>query len=163
VNVIDTQKGVEILVVPTSGDKKPFTYLGSIADVGEVFAKLSPDGRFLAYTSGESKRTEVYVQTFPDPGGKWQISTEGGHWPVWSRDGRELYFISSDKKMMAVEVKAEGQKFEPGVPKALFAVPESKQYDVARDGRFLIQVPQADATGSVSVNVVVNWQSALKK
>ena len=132
-------------------------------EVGEVNAKLSPDGRFLVYISGESKRNEVYVQTFPDHGGKWQISTDGGHYPVWSRDGRELFFVSGDNKMMAVEVKAEGDKFEPGVPKALFAVPELQQFDVAKDGRFLIRVPQTEPTGSVSVNVVVNWQSSLKK
>ncbi len=163
VNVIDPESNVDITVVPRFGDRKPFTYLSSLVNIGEVSAKLSPDGHFLAYTSGESKRTEVYVQTFPQPGGKWQVSTAGGHWPVWSRDGRELYFISSDNKMMAVEVKAEGQKFEPGVPKALFAVPSRNQFNVANDGRFLIQVPQTDATGNVTINVVMNWQSALKK
>jgi len=163
VNVLDPQTGVDIMVVPTFGDRKPFTYLSSLPEVGEVNAKLSPDGHFLAYVSGESKRNEIYVQTFPEPGGKWQISTDGGHYPVWSRDGRELYFISRDNKMMAVEVKAEGQKFEAGVPKALFAVSDLSQFDVGKDGRFLVRVPQVEATGSVSVNVVVNWQSGLKK
>ena len=97
VNVIDPQSTVDIVVVPTFGDRKPFTYLASVINVGEMNAKLSPDGHFLAYTSGESKRTDVYVQPFPEHGGKWQVSTGGGHWPVWSRDGRELYFLSGYK------------------------------------------------------------------
>ena len=163
VNVIDPQSNVDIVVVPTFGDRKPFTYLSSLVNIGEVNAKLSPDGHFIAYTSGESRLTEVYVQTFPERGGKWQISTGGGHWPVWSRDGRELYFFTSDNKMMAVEVKAVGQKFEPGVPKLLFSVPDRNQFDVGKDGRFLVRVPQADGTGGVSVHVVVDWQSALRK
>ncbi len=100
---------------------------------------------------------------FAEYSGKWQISTEGGDYPVWSRNGRELYFIPGDNKMMAVQVKADGQRFEHDVPKALFGVPELTQFDAGKDGRLLIHVSQAETTGSVSVNVVVNWQSALKK
>ena len=162
-SLVDPEKGIGILVVPTFGDRKPFQYVSSESNNAEVNAKLSPDGRFLAYNSNELKQTEVYVQTFPEHGGKWQISTGGGNLPVWSRDGRELYFLSADSKMMAVEVKAEGNKFEPGAPRALFPVAEPDQFDVGIDGRFLIRVPKAQTAGSVSVNVVVNWQSALKK
>jgi eukaryotic-like serine/threonine-protein kinase len=160
--VFDPGKGFGLDAVPMFGDRKPFTYLNADSNNGEQ-VKLSRDGAFLAYTSGELKRTEVYVQTFPDHTGKWQVSTGGGDWPVWSRDGRELYFLSGDGKMMAVEVKISGRTFEAGVPKVLFSVPGRNQFDVGKDGRFLIQVPQAQTTESVSINVVVNWQSALKK
>jgi hypothetical protein len=105
----------------------------------------------------------VYVQTFPEHGGKWQISTGGGNFPVWSRDGRELYFISADNKLMAAEVKANGAKFEASVPKPLFEVRQAAQFDVSKDGRFLIHVPQDQSATNVPLTVVVNWQSALKR
>jgi Tol biopolymer transport system component/predicted Ser/Thr protein kinase len=160
--VVDPKAGIGIEAVPTFGDRKPFLYLNSNSNI-EAHARLSPNGGFLAYTSNESKRAEVYVQTFPEHAGKWQISAGGGDCPVWSRDGRELYFISGDHKMMEVDVKADGNKFEPGVPRALFPVPGRNQFDVGKDGRFLIQVAQTQAAGSLTVNVVVNWQAALKK
>lgn len=159
--LIDPKTINDIWVLPTFGDKKPFPYIN--AEFVENWAKRSPNGQFLAYQSNESKHYEVYVQTFPEHGGKWQISTGGGGLPVWSRDGRELYFISADKKMMAVEVKANGTKFEAGVPKALFAVPAQAQFDVSKDGRFLIHVPVDTAATNVPLTVVVNWQAGLKK
>jgi Tol biopolymer transport system component len=157
----DPKNRNDIWVMPTFGDKKPFPYVNT--EFQEDSAKLSPNGQFLAYRSDESKRSEVYVQTFPDHGGKWQISTGGGNFPVWSRDGRELYFISADNKMMAVEVKGDGKKFDAGVPKPLFSVPGQAQFDVSKDGRLLIQVPVDQAASNVPLTVVVNWQSALKK
>ncbi len=160
--VFDPGKGFGLDAVPTFGDREPFTYLPADSNNGE-HVKLSRDGAFLAYPSGESKRTEIYVETFPEHTGKWQISTGGGDWPVWSRDGRELYFLSSDGKIMAVTVKTGGRNFEADAPRALFSVPGKYQFDVGKDGRFLIQVPQGQPNDSVSINVVVNWQSALKK
>jgi len=151
----------DIWVIPTFGDRKPFPYINTEFQEGN--AKLSPNGQFLAYDSDESKRVEVYVQTFPEHRGKWQISTGGGRFPVWSRDGRELYFISADNKMMAVEVKASGTKFDAGVPKPLFDVRQSAQFDVSKDGRFLIHVSLDTAGTNVPLTVVVNWQAGLKK
>jgi hypothetical protein len=143
------------------GDGKPFPYLNT--EFNEGFAKLSPNGQWLAYTSDESKRAEVYVQTFPTKGGKWQVSIDGGDRPVWSRDGKELYFISPDQMMMAVEIKG-GANFDRGAPKPLFDVriAAGNWFDVSKDGRFLMPVPVAQS-GAEPVNVVVNWQSALKK
>ena len=80
---------------------------------------FSPDGRFLAYQSNESGRKEVYVQSFPDPGGKWQVSTAGGVDPRWRADGKEIYYRAPDQKLMAVEVQAGGD-FPAGVPQPLF-------------------------------------------
>jgi dipeptidyl aminopeptidase/acylaminoacyl peptidase len=155
----------DVWVLPTFGDRKAYPYLQS--EFSEVFAKLSPDGRWLAYTSDESKRREIYVQSFPTPGGKWQVSTNGGERSVWSKDGRELYFVSPDGKMMAAEVKS-GSKFEAGVPKPLFDVRlaagglNNVWFDVGKDGRFLIPV-QAEQSATAPMTVVVNWQAALKK
>ena len=120
--------------------------------------------------SDETKRDEVYVQTFPKPGGKWQVSTNGGTRPVWSRDGKELFFTSADQKMMAAEVKNGGDKFEAGVPKPLFDVRISRivgggtnpWFDVTKDGRFLIPTVLEQA-GATPITVVVNWTAGLKK
>ena len=103
--------------------------------------------------------------TFPAPGGKQQVSTNGGSLPVWSRDGKELFFVSADNKMMAVEVKS-GAKLEVDVPKQLFDVrlpPYSAAgYDVSKDGRFIATLqPLQESTPPITV--VQNWQAALKK
>lgn len=160
--VFDPGKGFGLDAVPMFGDRKPFVYLAADSNNGE-HVKLSRDGAFLAYTSGEAKHAEVFVETFPEHVGKWQVSTGGGDWPVWSRDDHELYFLSSDGKMMAVTVKVSGRNFEAGVPRALFSVSGHYQFDVGKDGRFLILVPQARASDTFSINVIVNWQSALKR
>jgi eukaryotic-like serine/threonine-protein kinase len=119
----------------------------------------------LAYTSDETKRDEVYVQSFPNPGGKWQISTNGGQRPIWSRDGKELFFLGSErKKMMVVDVKS-GATFQAGVPKPLFDTHlggNNPWFDVSKDGRFLIPTRVDD--GAVDpITVVVNWPGGLKK
>jgi dipeptidyl aminopeptidase/acylaminoacyl peptidase len=156
----DAKRGYDLWVLPLFGDKKPFPYLQTPAN--ETKAKLSPDGQWLAYVSDESKRSEIYVQAFPAPGGKSQISTSGGDHPVWSRDGKELYYIAADGKMMAVEVKT-GAKFEAGSPKSLFdAHLAGNGFDVGKDGRFLIPVP-VEQGGATPITVVLNWTAGLKK
>jgi len=153
----------DIWVLPLS-DKKAFPLLQT--EFREYNAKLSPDGRWLAYESNESKRSEIYVMTFPMPGGKWQISTGSGAYPVWSRDGRELFYFSPDNKLMAVEIKP-GVKFEAGVPHPLFDLPPGAGFnvtgfDVSKDGHFLIPMP-ADQSASLPMTVVLNWQAGLKQ
>ncbi len=81
-------------------------------------AQFSPDGHWVAYTSNESGRLEVYVQPFPGPGGKWMISTEGGTYPLWARNGREIFFRSDDK-MMSASVETQ-PSFKAGTPRMLF-------------------------------------------
>jgi Tol biopolymer transport system component len=158
---IDPKTRSDIWVFPQFGDKKPFPYLNS--EYAEDAGRLSPNGQWLAYVSDESRRAEVYVQTFPEPGGKWPISTSGGQFPVWSRDGRELYFIEADRKLMAVEVKGDGRSFQASVPKPLFEVAALAAFDVSKDGRFLIQVPVEQGPSNVPLTVVENWQAGLKK
>ena len=160
-NRVEPKTANNIWVLPQFGDRKPFVFLNS--EFHEGHARLSPGVRWLAYVSDESKRYEVYVESFPEHRGKWQISTGGGDFPVWSRDGRELYFIAADRKMTAVDVKGTDTGFQAGVPKPLFEVATSIQFDVSRDGRFLIQVPVATQAASVPLTVVTNWQAGLKK
>ena len=158
----DARTKSEVWVLPLSPDRKPFPFLRT--EFNEGYERLSPDGRWLAYTSDESKRNEIYVQSFPTPGGKWQVSTNGGERSVWSRDGKELYFLSPEGKMMAVAVTS-GPKFEAGVPKPLFDVSFPgglAWYDVSKDGRFLIPI-QLQQTANAPMTVVVNWTTPLKK
>jgi eukaryotic-like serine/threonine-protein kinase len=149
--------------LPGVGGEKPHPYLQT--EFSEGMAKISPNGKWLAYRSNETKRNEIYIMTFPNPGGKWQISTEGGSIPIWSRDGKQLFYVSSNNKMMAVDIHGTGANPEPGIPRALFDVrlgPKNPGFDVAKDGRFLIAVP-VEQTSSVPINVVVNWTAGLKR
>jgi len=158
-------KTAALWVQPLFGDKKPFPY--SQADANESWAKLSPNGKWLAYQSDATKRDEIYIAGFPQPGGKLQISTNGGGYPVWSSDGKELYYIGADAMLMAVEVKA-GAKLDAGVPHPLFKTnvaetPVGAIYDVSKNGRFLMPVPVEQGGASVPINVVINWTAGLKK
>jgi len=158
------ESGYDIWVLPLA-DKKPVRFLGSPAD--EMHGNFSPDGRFLAYTSNETGRYEVYVQTFPQSERRWQVSTSGGYEPRWRRDGREIYYLSEDRKLMAVSIGA-GPSF--GVPKPLFQtrVPVGvsalrTNYVPARDGqRFLINTQTSDPPPN-PITVVLNWAASLKQ
>jgi hypothetical protein len=120
----------------------------------------------VAYTSDESGREEVYVQGYPEPRGKFQISTGGGAYPEWSPDGREVYYVSADGKLMAAGVKLGADSPAPSTPRELFAVGALGRvgvspYSVAPDGkRFLVAMP---AAGSQPLEVVANWPALLKK
>ncbi len=140
------------------------------ATTADVEGQFSPDGRWVAYSSNESGRWQVYVAPFPGPGGKYQISTGGGQQPRWRRDGKELFFLSRDRKLLAVPVKT-GSVFEFGVPATLFetraheplTAEEFFTYDVSRDGqRFLINA-NAEQNDPHPVDIILNWTSQLKK
>jgi Tol biopolymer transport system component len=143
--------------------ERPRPYLQTAANEGTP--NIAPDGDWIAYTSDETRRAEVYIQSFPEPGRKYQVSVNGGATPVWSRDGKELFFIGPDRKMMAVGVKKAGDRLDVGTPHALFdtkiVVDNNAGFDVSRDGRFLIPVQEQNA--GMALTVAVDWQAALKK
>ena len=131
---------------------------------------FSPDGHWLAYVSNESGRPEVYVQPYPGPGGKWQISTEGGTEPAWNRNGRELFYRSGNK-MMVLDVATQ-PSFSAGKPRVLFEGQYftsdwplvSTAYDVSADGqRFLMVKRTEQAASATQINVVLNWFEELKQ
>ncbi len=151
--------------LPLGGDRKPSPLL-SMPQAATAHASGSPDGRFFAYSSDETGRSEVYVQKFPPSGGKWQISTDGGDQALWRADGKELYFLSNDRKLMAVDVTLGGD-VQVGVPKVLFPVrvpangisDNRSQYIPAPDGtRFLVLATADDRQDQPAV-VVLNWTS----
>jgi Tol biopolymer transport system component len=133
----------------------------------EVQSQVSPDGRYVAYASDESGQLEVYVQTFPVPGAKWRVSASGGADPRWRGDGRELFYLAADRKMMAVDV-VPGAQPRYGTPRPLFQTQVKylwqdtrNHYDVTPDGqRFLLLVPHVDPR-SAAYTLIFNWKTAL--
>jgi Tol biopolymer transport system component len=115
---VDPKTKYDLWVLPMFGDRKPLACLQT--EFNETHARFSPDGRWVAYVSDESGRAEVYVQSFPATGGKWQISSGGGDEPLWRRDGKELFYVAADGKLMAAEVNQSASTFQAGVPKPLF-------------------------------------------
>jgi Tol biopolymer transport system component len=163
-----TKNIADLWVLPLDGERRPRPYLQS--GFHKTQAQVSPNGQWLAYTSFESGKDEVYVQSFPTAGSKHQVSIDGGMQPRWRADGSELFFLDRYGKMTVVPVKADGG-FEAGPPATLFQtklLPQGSQsiyfftaYDVSPDGqRFFINGP-ADDPGP-PITVVFNWTAAKK-
>ncbi|HJW14362.1 MAG TPA: protein kinase [Thermoanaerobaculia bacterium] len=158
--------GWDLWVLPTFGDKKPILFLQT--PFNEQRPAFSPDGKWLAYQSNESGRAEIYVQNFPGPGGKWQVSTAGGVEPSWRADGKELYYGAPDQKLMAVDIRA-GETFEAGIPRALFQATVSpirnvrSHYLPASDGRRFLLLAPLGRDAMVPTTVVVNWNASLSR
>ena len=149
-----------------SGDRKTFVFLQT--EFHEMRATFSPDGRWIAYQSNESGREEVYVRPFPGPGGKWQISTNGGTRARWRRDGKELFYLGYDDRIMAAEIKLGMATVDVGSVRPLFHIRPFAGggrdiYDVTGDGqRFLVASPGGEENSS-PITLVVNWPAEVKK
>jgi len=123
---------------------------------------FSPDGRWMAYSSNESGRFEVYVTTFPGPGGRWQISSEGGEYPLWAPDGREIFY-RKDKKVMRAAV-ATSPAFSASRPELLFEGQYEDEWDITRDGRRFVMIKDEGAESAPKhVNLVLGWFEELKR
>ncbi|MBA3440285.1 MAG: PD40 domain-containing protein, partial [Pyrinomonadaceae bacterium] len=156
---IDPQTRYDIWALPVFGERKPFAFLHTEAN--EAAAVLSPDGRWLAYSSDESGRYEVYVQSFPGGGTKRQISIGGGIGPHWHGDGKELYYHAPDGKLMAVPVTS-GASLAVGAPVALFEFRASGNvimpyYSVTRDGQRFLLSTIVETEAAAPLTVVINW------
>ena len=132
----------------------------------EANAQYSPDGRWIAYQSNESGTFQIYVLSGAGAEGKWQSSADGGTRARWSHDGRQLFYLSHDLKLMAVDIRATAGSLEAGSPRLLFAPPVRPnigyQYDVAADGRFLVNCT-IEQEHIAPITLVQNWTAALKK
>jgi len=152
---------MDIWVLTIGGDARPLI----AGPASEFAARLSPDGRWLAYTSTESGRAEVYVRPYPDvDAGKWLVSTSGGLYPAWSPDGRELYYVNGTS-MVSVGVTTRGHTFDASRPQELFSGPfetGSPHFDVAADGTFVMVEADPDAKPT-QIQVVLNWAEELKR
>ena len=160
------------------GDRTPWVFLKT--PFNENGGAFSPDGRWVAYQSNEAGRDEIYLRPFagraasgsgaPAAGGQWQVSTTGGFYPRWRADGRELYYLNPAGAMMAAPIVVSGATLVPGAPGALFPTrivgggsdtSLGRQYDVTRDGRFLINTVLDEATAPITL--LMNWNPEAKK
>jgi Tol biopolymer transport system component/predicted Ser/Thr protein kinase len=179
----DDPTSADLWVVPMVGDRTPSVFLKT--PFRESWGTFSPDGRWVAYQSDESGRREIYVRPFVPPsaagtatagasgaiGGQWQVSTAGGIAPVWRPDGRELYYLNPAGAMMAAPMTVTGATLEPGAPVVLFPTrvlagggrdaQQGRQYDVAPDGRFLINTELDSAAAPITL--IQNWNPETKK
>jgi dipeptidyl aminopeptidase/acylaminoacyl peptidase len=174
----DPQTNVDLWVVPMVGDRTPSVFLKT--PFVEAWGAFSPDGRWVAYMSNESGRTEIYVRPFVPPGAansgtavagdQWQVSTTGGIHPTWRPDGKELYYLNPAGAMIAAPVTVTGGTFTPGAPVVLFPThvsgggvdaQQGRQYDVAPDGRFLINTELVSVPAPITL--LTNWNPEAKK
>ena len=162
----DTNRDVGVL--PLFGDRKPIPFLQSTAN--EVHGQISPDGRWIAYSSDEAdgSTTELYIQRFPEGGQKVRVSTAGGDQARWRRDGRELFYVSLDGRLMSVPIQT-APDLKVGAPVALFetslvaggGLGTNAHYDVTPDGQRFIVASRLGDTGNPPITVVLNWLAAL--
>jgi Tol biopolymer transport system component len=158
-----TKTRLDIWILPLSGERKPFPFVQTAFD--ESWAAFSPDGKWIAYNSDESGLEQVYVAPFPGPGGRWQVSSTGGSRPHWRKDGREIYFLAADDKLMAAEVRAEGASLAVGVVRSLFSIRPKRLlrvYDVTADGRRFLVNTAIQERNAVPLTLVVNWSSGVR-
>jgi serine/threonine protein kinase len=147
----------DIWILPFFGDRKPFAFLQT--EFGEYGGVFSPDGRWLAYVSYESGKPEVYVSPFPGGVGKWQVSKGGGLEAYWRNDGKEIIYVSSDNKIMSVQVKTE-PNFESRTPVSLFDGNLAAAIDISADGqRFMVTMREKPVADQLIL--VTNWTASL--
>lgn len=160
-----------ILPINPSGqgnEQKPFVFLQT--EFTENHATFSPDGRWIAYQSDESGSAEIYIRPFPGPGGKWQVSTAGGTRPRWREDGKELFFVETNFRLMSAQINLGISTVQVGAVQSLFNIGFVATapimldlYDVTRDGqRFLEELNQGNEI-SIPVTLVVNWPGEIKR
>ena len=151
---------IDIWIRPMGGDEKPFPLLQT--PFNEDSPRFSPDGRWIAYVSDETGRNEIYVASFPERGGKWQISTGGGVLPRWSSSGRELFYIGLDGNLMSVPLTPGKRQFAWSAPRRVFTmwIPGAS-YDVASGGdRFLVLLPTDDVKAN-ELTLLLNWRAGV--
>jgi Tol biopolymer transport system component len=159
----DPKTGRDLWALPITGnDRKPIEVTKTQFE--ELNGQFSPDGRWVTYETNESGPFEIVVQPFPEPTGKWHVSTGGGTQPRWRPDGKELYFVAPDGKLMAASITASGSQFSAGTPMALFPVTlppglgaNKQQYAVSSDGRFLVNEP-VNTSSLAPITLILNWR-----
>jgi eukaryotic-like serine/threonine-protein kinase len=160
----DPKTGFDLWVLPLEGERKPFPFLKTGSN--EALGQFSPDGRWVAYVSDESGRKEIYVAPFAGPGGKQGVSSAGGNHPRWRADGKELFYLGLDGRVMSAGIGIRGSEVDIGAVRPLFGTLPTNVgyvYDVSPDGqRFLAIIPDEQAAPE-PLTLVQNWTAGLKK
>jgi serine/threonine protein kinase/Tol biopolymer transport system component len=151
---VTTTTGVDLRALPLFGERTPFDVART--SFAELNARFSPDSRWVAYQSTETGQSEIYVQPFPGPGPKVQVSVGGGTLPRWRGDGGELFYVAPDRRLMAVSVVQSGSRLETGPPRALFTLLTTTMYEPSANGqRFLVTAVVSQAS---PISIVLNWK-----
>ena len=163
--------GADTTALPLTGEAKPVPVVQTEFNEGQ--GQFSPDSRWVVYRSNESGQQQIYVRPFPPAagGGQWMVSKDGGIQPRWSRDGKEIFFIGPDGKLMAVDVNTAGGTVKSGIPHGLFdtqiyggfATLGPMRWDVTPDGKRFLVITSVSAGTSSPITVVLNWPELLKK
>jgi len=153
---------LDLWALPLDGDKKPLPVAQT--PFAEYGGRFSPDGRWISFCSDESGRSEVYIQPFPGPGSKTQVSSGGCTLPLWRHDGKELFYVGSTNRLMAVPITLNGSTVRAGAATALFEMPplgqSNDEYDVSADGqRFLVNALVEDPS---PITIILNWAARKK-
>ena len=152
------ESGLEIWLVPTAGDRRPYPYFQGHASA--YWGQFSPDNRWMAYAADQFPQPQIFVESVPAGRSRRQVSHDGGDWPIWRRDGKELFYCQGPR-IMAVPIRLKETSVENGEPRALFDVPRGTRFQVSRDGqRFLIALP---ADSSAGLTVDTDWRAGLGK
>ncbi len=167
-SLIDPKTRFDLSVISITDSRKAESFLQTPAN--ERRAMFSPNGRWVVYESDESGKKEIYVQSFPASGAKWQVSESGGSQPRWRRDGKELFYLRDDGKITSLDVNTEAPTFIHGTPKTLLNTPLSKgealpgnQYVVTPTGQRLLVNILAEEGANATISLVLNWNAGLKK
>ena len=151
---VQTMENADLWALPLFGERKPIEVART--SFAESNGRFSPNGRWVAYESTETGRSEIYVQPFPGPGPKSQISVGGGILPRWRRDGSELFYVAADRHLMSVSVTADSARLPGSVPRSLFRLP-SLLYEPSPDGqRFLVNTVVSEAS---PITIILNWKA----
>jgi Tol biopolymer transport system component len=164
-DVNKSQNSLDLWVLPLFGEGKPFPIVQTTFD--DVYGRVSPDGKWMAYQNNESGRMEVYVTAFPGGGAKWQVSSSGGVQPKWRRDGKELFFLDFTDNLVAVDVSTSPNAVRLGVPHTLFHAVAVQRgagaFDVTADGKKFLVNSGNQKDGNEPLTLVLNWPAELKK
>jgi Tol biopolymer transport system component len=165
-NAIDLQRGADIWGLAMEGDRKPFEVVHTEFD--ELLPQFSPDGAWIAYQSNKTGRFEIYVQPFPGPGGDTRVSIDGGTQVRWNPNGKELFYVAADDRLMAVPIgfASNAKTVEPGTPLALFATTvgsmaintNRQQYMVSPDGQSFVMNSVVGEASASPITVILNWK-----
>ena len=163
---LDPKRGFDIWALPLEGDRKPFAVVQT--DFNERLAQFSPDGTWIAYQSDKTGRFEIYVQPFPGPGGDSRVSIDGGAQVRWNPNGKELFYIAADDRLMAVPIRfvSNGKTVELGTPLGLFATnvgstainTNRQQYAVSPDGQSFVMNSVVGEASASPITVILNWK-----
>lgn len=157
---INENTGADLMAIPIGGEGKPIPFANT--KFSEDNARISPDGHWVVYNSDESGKNEIYARPFPSGGGKWQVSSSGGSFPMWGPDGQEIFYNQTAGVLMSVPVKAAGSVFSVGTPRKLFEIPRCTIFDISTDGKQFLIAAITGLEANQPITLVANWDKELK-